>query len=370
MKRINFWFLLLVVFAGCRDRYELPLRDNDVSMLVVEGVLTVGGPTNINLSRTLKVNDDLNYKPELNAQLSVEDKAGNSFPLTTMGAGQYSHAQLPMVVGQDYRLRIRTANNKEYLSDYVKAVITPDIDSISWKKENDGVRVFANSHDPSNNTRYYKWNYDETWEIRSYYPAEYKWIGDANIVYFGPHNFQCWKYESSSNILIGTTAQLQSDVLKESSLTYINPGSEKLSVRYSILVRQQTITKPAYEYFTLMKKNTESLGTIFDPQPSELRGNILCVSDPEETVIGFLTASSFTEKRIFISASETQWRYFQNCESFEVLNHPDSIRLWVPGYLPYSANMDGLIVKSYNMSVARCVDCTARGGNLNRPSYW
>ncbi|HEV7333790.1 MAG TPA: DUF4249 domain-containing protein [Flavisolibacter sp.] len=370
MKRINLLFLLLVVIAGCRDRYELPLRDNDVSLLVVEGVLNVGGPTNITLSRTLKINDDISFKPELNAQLTVEDKSGNSFPLTTMGPGQYNHTQVPMVVGEEYRLRIRTANNKEYLSNYVTAVHTPDIDSISWRKENEGVRVYANSHDPSNNTRYYKWNYDETWEIRSYYPAEYKWLGDANIIYFGLYNYQCWKYEQSSNILVGTTAQLQADVLSEAPLTFINPGSEKLSVRYSILVRQQSLTKAAYEYFSLMKKNTESLGTIFDPQPSELRGNIHCVSDPQEDVIGYLTASSFTEKRLFITASETQWRYFQDCQSIEVANHPDSIKLWVPTYLPYSANTEGLGIKSYNMAYTRCVDCTARGGNLSRPSYW
>jgi hypothetical protein len=370
MKRIIFFLLIIIFLAGCRDRYELPLRQNDVSLLVVEGVLNVNGPTTISLSRTVKVNDNASIKPELNAQVSVEDKNGGSFPLTTTAAGMYSHAQLPMTAGEQYRLRIRTANNKEYLSDFVVAALTPEIDSVSWKKERDGVMIYANTHDPSDNTRYYKWNYEETWEIRSFYPTNYKWIGGADIVYWGLYNYQCWKYENSSNILLGTTAQLQSDVIKEAPLTFIQPGSEKLGVRYSVLVKQQSLTKAAYEYLSLMKKNTESLGTIFDPQPSELRGNIHCISNPGEDVIGYLTASSFTEKRLFITSGEADWRFIQFCESFRVLNHPDSIKLWVPGYLPYAPDMIGLNIVAYFFSSARCVDCTARGGNLAKPSYW
>lgn len=370
MKRIHFLFFLLVIFAGCRDRYELPLRDDDISLLVVEGVLNVGGPTNITLSRTLKVNDNLSFKPERNAQLTVEDKSGNSTMVSESGEGRYYHAQLPLVAGQEYRLRIRTTNNNEYLSDYVTAVNTPAIDSISWKKENEGVRIFANTHDPSNNTRYYKWDYDETWEIRSSFPSSYKWTGGTTIVYYGLHNYQCWKYDRSKNILIGSTAQLQSDVVSEAELTFIQPGAERLGVRYSILVRQQSLTKAAYEYLSQMKKNTESLGTIFDPQPSELRGNIRCVTNPQEDVIGYLTASSTTEKRKFINASEANWRYIQYCEDFRVANHPDSIALWVPGYLPYSADDQFGFVSGYYFSNATCVDCTTRGGDLNRPSYW
>lgn len=371
MKRIPYIFLMaLVLLSGCRDRYELPLRDNDISLLVVEGVLTVGGPTNITLSRSVKLTDDVKFKPELNAQVAVEDKNGNQYPLVQMGGGTYVHAQLPMVAGQEYRLNIRTANNKEYLSDYVVAKLTPDIDAITWKKEREGVMVYANTHDATNNTVYYKWDYDETWEIRSYYPSLYKWMGGTTIVYYGLHNYECWKYDRSRTILLGTTAHLQADVVSEAPLTFIPPGAERLGVRYSILVKQQTLTKAAYEYFSQMKKNTEALGTIFDPQPSELRGNIRCVTNPEEDVIGYLTASSISEKRLFITAAEASWRFIQNCETFKIKNHPDSIDIWVPGYLPYSAEEMFGVVTDYHMSIASCVDCTARGGNLNKPSYW
>lgn len=371
MKRIPYlFFIAFLLLTGCRDRYDLPLRDNDISLLVVEGALVVGGPTGITLSRNAKLTDAVKFKPELNAQVSVEDRTGGRFPLQQMGNGLYVHAQLPMVAGQEYRLHIRTTNNKEYLSDYVTAKQTPEIDSVSWKFEREGVEIYANTHDATNNSLYYKWDYDETWEIRSYFPASYRWTGGTTIVYAGLHNYICWKYDRSKTILLGSTAQLQSDVVSEAPLTFIPPGAERLGVRYSILVRQQALTKPAYEYLSQMKKNTESLGTIFDPQPSELRGNIRCVSNPEEDVIGYLTASSISEKRLFITAAEAKWRYVQSCESFKIKNLPDSIALWVPGYLPHSAEEMFGVVTDYYMSAAGCVDCTARGGNLNKPSYW
>lgn len=371
MNKIKF-FILIFFIAGCRDRFDLPVRDNDLSLLVVEGVLNAGqGSTNITLSRTVKLNDTKSFKPELKAKLSVEGKNGGVFNFTETGNGNYTNPQLPLVTGQEYRLRIQTSDNKQYLSDYVVAKQTPAIDSISWKKKNGSVTIYANTHDPNNKTQYYKWDYDETWEIRSFYYAEFQWTTGTTIVPSPGYHNVCWKYAKSTSLRIASTIQLQSDVVSEAPLIDIPPSSEKLSVRYSIDVRQQALTKGAYEYLQLMKKNTESLGSIFDAQPSELKGNIKCLTDPGEGVIGYLTASSIAEKRIFITAQEAGWLYPQDCPFFEVPNNRDSISNWVPGYLPFSAAKENFgVVARYNFAPAQCVDCVTRGGNLNKPSYW
>ncbi|HWI92396.1 MAG TPA: DUF4249 domain-containing protein [Flavisolibacter sp.] len=371
MRRLKFLFLLFV-FATCRDKYDFPLRETDVSLLVVEGVLNAGqGPTTISLSRTLKLSDKATIKPITKAKLTVEGKNGGTFPLSETGNGNYTNAQLPLVFGQEYRLRIQTSDNKEYLSDYVIAKQTPAIDSISWKKKNDGVTIYANTHDANNKTRYYKWDYDETWEIRSFYYTEFRWTSGTTIIRSPGYHSVCWKYARSTSINLGSTVQLQSDVVSEAPLIVIPSLSDKLSVRYSIIVRQQSLTKEAYEYLQLMKKNTESIGSIFDAQPSELKGNIKCVTNPEEGVVGYLTASSIPEKRIFITAGEAGWFFPQDCPFVEVPNQPDSIASWVPGYLPFSAakEMFGSVAR-YNFAPASCVDCVTRGGDVNRPSYW
>jgi hypothetical protein len=132
--------------------------------------------------------------------------------------------------------------------------------------------------------------------------------------------------------------------------------------------------KKGYGYYELMKKNTETLGTIFDAQPSEAIGNIKCISDPQEPVIGYVTASSIEEKRFFINASElSDWKFYEDCPMGTVPNIPDSIRqAYQSGSSIFAAHYPdfGTRPDFYYMSYKACVECPARGGILQKPSYW
>jgi hypothetical protein len=364
--------MLVGFFAGCREEYDFPLKSSDRSVMIVEGVLNVSGPTSITLSQSMKISESAQFKPLLLAQLTVEGKDNSTQTLTPAGAGNYIHSNLSLNTGSEYRLRIKV-NGKEYLSDWVQPKQTPPIDSINWKRVPEGLQVFVSTHDPSNRSRYYKWDYDETWQINAYYFPNYKWTGGTTIVPLDPSvaPYSCWKHAKSNTIIIGSSAQLQSDVISQLPAYHIPLLSEKISVRYSVLMKQSSISKAAYEYLSLMKKNTESLGTIFDAQPSELRGNISNVADPSEIVIGYVMASSMSERRIFVTSGEANWSYPQTCESISVVNHPDSIAKYVPVYLPWGGIESGPgAVTEYFMSFPTCVDCTKRGGSLTKPSYW
>lgn len=380
MTRMKYSLICLFVMSvfSCRDRYEPDVISSPYSYLVVEGVLTVGGPASIRLTRTSKL-DTTGFRAELNAQVTVEGKDNTTRPMVHSGSGNYSSPNLNLVLNTEYRLRIRTSAGKEYLSEYVMARQTPAIDSIGWKRDEEGVRIYANAHDATNNTRYYRWDYDETWEIRAYYYSLYMYIKNNNtvrertpaeLVYNG------WKYNSSKSIILGSSARLQSDIIFEAPVNFIEKDAERLAVRYSILLRQYALDKEGYDFYELMKRNTESLGTIFDVQPSEIRGNIKCLTDPSELVIGYVSASTITEKRVFISVGQLPgWRFQEYCPSFDVANHPDSLRLAYSGeYLSpidaiYSLVVPGLIV-GYLSSYPPCVDVTKRGASVVRPSYW
>ena len=366
-----FILFLVLFFNSCKEEYDFPLKSSDKSVLVMEGVINAAGPTTLTLSQSMKIDEATQFKPVLNAQLTVEGKDNSSNTLTSSGAGKYSHPNLPLVIGNEYRLRIK-ANGKEYLSEWVAAKNTPAIDSISWERTPEGLNFSVSTHDPANNSWYYKWDYDETWQINSYFFANFKYQGDS-IVPIDPSEspYSCWKYDFSKNIIIGSSAQLQSDVISLLPTHQIEYGTEKVSVRYSVLMKQSAISKEAYEFLALMKKNTESLGSIFDPQPSELRGNISNIADPAEIVVGYVIVSSISEKRIFVTSSEAQWGYYQNCESIDVSNKKDSIAKYRKDYAPYDAEYAGPgIVSVYKMSRPFCVDCTARAGSLSKPAYW
>jgi hypothetical protein len=371
-KNLLYALVMLFVLSSCKEDYDAKLKDSDKTVLVMEGVLNVSGETRITLSQSMKVEELVQFKPVLQAQLVVEGKDNSNNSLASAGAGVYTHPNLNLTVGNEYRLRIK-ANGKEYLSEWVIAKQTPPIDSITWKRDADGLTFYVTTHDPTNNSRYYKWDYDETWQINAYYYAQYKWTGGTTIVPMDPSEtpYNCWKYDRSKTIMVGSSAQLTNDVINEFPAYHIPLGSEKVSARYSVLVKQSNLTKTAYEYLTLMKKNTEMLGSIFDPQPSELRGNISNVADPNEIVIGYVIASTISEKRIFVTSIEANWSYLQNCPYIIVPNNKDSIARYVPAYLPWSAvEIAPGVISEYYMAYPPCVDCTKRGGSLSKPSYW
>lgn len=356
-------------FTSCKEEYNPPVISTPNSFLVVEANLDPSGPTTLRLTKTFKLDASASVVTENNAQVTVEGKDNTIRNLIFSGNGYYASSSLNLVVGNEYRLRIKTATGKEYLSEYIKTQITPPIDSITWEREADGVRLFSNTKDPNNATRYYKWEYMETWEYHSPLPPFV--IYDNGIIrdrIFPQEDVSvCWASQPSTNILLANSTRLQSDIINKAPIHYIPVGDERISVRYSILLKQYALHKDAYDFFELLKKNTENLGSVFDAQPSEIKGNISCVSNPSEPVIGFITSSTVTEKRIFISNDQVApWRLVNNCEFWPVAKNSDSVRLAVlSGYMLFADGAD-----HWDFSLPRCVDCTAKGGTNVKPAFW
>src|SRR6185437_8435019 len=128
-----------------------------------------------------------------------------------------------------------------------------------------GVVIYANTHDPANATRYYQWNWDQAYEYASGEYSEYEYNRSNGGVFFRPDSDQinhCWKYASSTSILVTTSTKLAQDVISLYPIKMIPPNDIQLSILYSILVRQYSLTMDGYNFLTLMQKNTESLGSI------------------------------------------------------------------------------------------------------------
>ncbi|MEO6288306.1 MAG: DUF4249 family protein [Ginsengibacter sp.] len=156
-------------------------------------------------------------------------------------------------------------------------------------------------------------------------------------------------------------------------LTYIEPHDFRLSVLYTILVRQYAFDINGYNYLLALRNNTEKVGSIFDPQPNQTVGNIHCISNPSETVVGYVGAGNSIEQRIFIRNDELPpgWNKTPNCPTKDVLNDPDSLKFYFGsgGFAPISAiEVLGAPV-AYPGSFIECVDCTLRGTNI-KPAFW
>jgi hypothetical protein len=379
--KITRWLILFVLLGSCKDKYTAPVHIPASGYLVVEGFINAGsGSTDFTLTRATGL-DSPYVLPEAGASVSVESGDGSQYSLTENGNGSYSIDQLPLDLNQQYRVRIKTTDGKEYLSDLTSVKITPPVDSVSWKAEDGGVRIFVSTHDPTNNSRYYQWNYEETWEYESGYLSDLEYQGGGRFVSRPPADqvHVCYIGDLSTTISIGSTAKLNDDVLFEYPLTFIPYlTSNKLSRKYSILVKQYALTKEWYEWKEKVKKNTEQLGSIFDAQPSDISGNIHCISNPGEPVIGYVGCTSETEKRRFIDNAELPKTRvhtgYEQCVADTIPNaEPDITNYFGSGVnLPivpiYSRTGPGIV--AYTGASAFCVDCREAGGVTIKPDFW
>jgi hypothetical protein len=386
MSRNHFiLFIFLAATISCRQKYEIAYQQNQTSFLVVEGAINTDGVTRINLSRTTMLSQK-GIAYENGADVSIQGEDNSLYQLNDLDSGRYVSDTLLLNENVRYRMNIKTIDNRQYISAFVQPIKTPRIDSITWTRYGGGIEIFVNSHDNINNTQYYRFDYEETWEFKSKFGSYIYAIftktppGIGDIIYgvYDPINntyndsiYTCWQSRISKKILIGSTAKLAENRLYTSLLTYPR-GAEELSFLYSINVNQQGISKEGYEFLEKVKKNTESLGSIFDALPSEIPGNFTCITDTLEKVIGFIDASRIRSRRKFISNAELEnWNIGFGCTEefikFDAAAEFD--RIIVQERMPTRYGFEGQRIAGIATAPKECVDCTLRGAHI-RPDFW
>ncbi len=379
--------LITIIFAGCRKPYNPPALSSPGNYLVVEGVINSGADsTFIKLSRTVNISSNA-INPETNAMVTVESNRDNIYSLKETLPGRYAAGPLNLDNSLQYQLRVKTANGEEYLSDLVAVKPTPLIDSVGFTIKNDGIEVYANTHDPANNTHYYRWDYSETWQFHSKYASDFEIVySPKDTIIERPESDQihfCFASDSSSDIVLGSSADLKQDIIFQNPIVKISSTSEKLEMKYSILLRQYALTGDAYSFWTNLKKNTEQLGGIFDAQPSQINGNIHCISKPAKPVIGYISVTNVQAKRVFIANAQLPLTfvttYPYDCqEDSTYFFHPgtginDVQQVFfgaVAGSVePLSQLTSNAGIIGYFRSDAECADCTIRG-TTQQPAFW
>ena len=367
---------LLIVALGCKQHYTLPDQAiKQTNYLVVEGNINVGqDSTIITLTRSVPVTDTTKaLVPEIGAAITVETDAGRTFPLVEIGNGAYAVSNIPLgPASEKYRLNITSSGNRQYLSSFVVYKKAPAIDSVSWEQHDDGVHIYVNTHDDQNKSLYYKWNFTEVWEYHAAFKSSIVYVNGFEVV--RPVQVQfCWQTVASTAVIMQNTNNLAQDVVYKKQLVFIPTSDHKLGVLYTMLVSQNVLTKEGFDYWTGLSKNSEQLGSIFDAQPSQLAGNLRCVTDPTEPVVGFITATTTEQRRLWIKHPEVNsWQYplgkFAACDT----SHLDRAGVLALVMANVYAKVDQEPFTNdppYATSID-CVDCTLQGGVNVKPAFW
>ncbi len=222
---------------------------------------------------------------------------------------------------------------------------------------------------------YYKWKYKEDWEFHSQYISLFEYDPVKNIVNsipFEKNRYYCWGTASSSAILIATTTHLEQDIVYQKPLVSMGSADNRISLLYCLEVTQMAISHQAYIYWENIRKNSDKIGGIFSPQPSEIGGNIHCITSPSERVLGYVSAGVVSKKRKFTEGKTIGvYREPMSCESIFVdKDNPIQFSsLYEAGYDVISFSGSKEEGEESYWVMKKCSDCRIRG-TKNKPSFW
>jgi hypothetical protein len=377
IKTLMSILIFLVMIYGCREPYEPDIRNFDQEVLVVEGYIEVGGgKTSIKLSRTQPIYTDMPSFPVLMAEVVVFGGQEGSWQLNTEGNGVYStEDNLPE--NQSYTLSISLGQTEWYMSEEITPILTPEFD-VSFEKNDGDVKVYANTYG-NEAAQYFMWQYDETWKYRTPYTSFFEYDEATRSMASLSQDeltYMCWNDDFSRRVILESSSRFENNQIFQKELTQIDSLSEKLGIRYRINVKQYAIDREAFIFWEGIRRNSDDIGDIFSPMPSLVSSNIYHTENPDQPVIGHISAGKSQSRTIYINKSEVDpWRvvipHYFGC-TIDTVATSDYYEYFVQmNYVPINEACDGFPCVGFLATTRGCVDCTLRGGgSLMQPEFW
>lgn len=410
MKKLNIYIsLLALLFIKCVEPFESATQ-NFEDILIVESTLTNDVSfQKVKLSRTYRLEqEELIY--ERNAEVKIVDDLQNEYLFQESTSGNYiSIIEFGAVQDREYQLKIKTSRGEEYES--VPAKLTSISTDFTIKVENkvndegeEGLIILANSIDPTGNSKYYRFTYEETYKIIAPYWSPLDAFGVSYLpttipttnypfyheVYTLPRTKEeqiCYGTNFSNEILQEETNKFIEDRVTDFPVLFISKEDFKLMHRYSILVNQRVQSFEAYSFYATLNKYSDE-GSIFSQnQPGFINGNLYAVNNPEERVLGFFEVSSSLSERVFFNfedffPNDPKPEYITDCpiltpdlDDRSMFGNPEFspliTLLFFQGFkfVDFNPPISPFNNNPYQIVKKECGDCTNLGSNI-KPDFW
>jgi len=307
--------LSVILFAGCVERYYPEANDINTGTLVINAHLTdQPGVQIIEISRSV----DLSYPsfdPVSGSFAEVIREDGEFREFSEFKPGYYE-ADLDdsfLQTGDSYMIHVITPDRNEYESVFDKLRPVPEIDSLYYQVEHNsfaseedstgGVRFFIDFTYDDEAFEYIRWDLTETYEFHNPNMEAFVSIPGVGLIQLP---------DTSSYRVCYITNELHT--IHSMSLSYLDFGiyikkpftfvpniqmEQKLKHKYSLLIKQYSVSEAAFHYWNELKKTSQEQGWLFDRQPALLNSNIQNINDESEVVLGFFSMSGVAETRGF-----------------------------------------------------------------------
>ncbi len=335
------FFLLL---SGCIRPFEFDVLTYK-ELVVVDAHLSDSLMVHsVNLSFTYPIDEDA-ANPILGATVFVLDDQGNQFDYSEGINGNYqSTLAYQAEVGRKYRLSINYGS-KEYQSKWMELISSPPIDSVYYKfteqpseefgRNLRGIQFFLDSHDDAGKSKYFRYEWEETYKIIVPYPSSYDYdISTRTWTYRDTPVGICYESGNSNQFILANSLGSTTNRITEMPIRYHDEYSQALRDRYYIHVRQYSFDSETYNYYRRLKENIEGGGSLFDKQQGSIIGNMEAIHDAAEPVLGYFEVAGISQHSIFVNKRDLPKAYPRSpyiyyCFNSLISTTPDSVHYYL-----------------------------------------
>ncbi|TRX71690.1 DUF4249 domain-containing protein [Carboxylicivirga sp. M1479] len=396
-RKLFYALIISIALYSCLEPYKLDVSDYE-NLLIVDALITDEDKNHqVYLSRSISNLDEEPQKVS-NALVIIRDQFNNEEVLTEIAPGIYEtdSFQFKVQVGNTYVLSIRTTDGQEYESVACEILPKSSINKVHYKRGKDwsadqtqeflGLDIMVDGG--SYNGGFVRWIYDEDWKFKVPFPTKMAYDEESDDwVLIPAENVQCWKHSQSNKMVVHSFANQSNTQIKNKKVCFVpSKATDKLSVRYSILVKQLSISRNEFDFWSKLKVSSEDVGDFAGTQPFSIVGNIKNINNPKEPVLGFFQTGSVSSKRLYINRSDATdlglpiIPYDHNCrvDSFKVDGKPYTslMEIYEQQVLNGSYYMhDGIFdensgrLAGFLLTSPKCADCQVTG-NINKPWFW
>ena len=380
---------MIFSIVSCTEPYALQSNTYE-SALVVEAVLTNEAKQHeVKLTKTYRLEENEN-EVETGAVVKIYGDDGSVQDFEEIDGIYKSTNIFQAIAGVKYKLTIETSNGNNYVSNLeTLTTVTPLEEITASAVTNNGVRgveIAANSYDPLNTSKYYRYTYEETYKVivPRWSPNKLTFTSDNEIIISlrdDPQTRTCYTTNKSNNIILASTIEMTEDRVTNFPVKFIPQNNYSIANRYSILVKQYVESFNSYNFYRILKSFSNSGNVLSQIQPGFIYGNIQCTNNPNEKVIGIFNVASVSSKRIFfnyeeIFPGELFPDYLDTCDIKEFDSSCFGPSCAANGFYSLKSNyMSGKLVYyasegvTFKMVKPVCGDCTTFSSNVI-PAFW
>ncbi len=335
-----------ILLISCQEVF-IPDVEEVEPFLIIEGSISTqpeSHEVSINWSSEFQHNPI--FQSVNNAYVYVEDELGNRVDFHNTSNGRYQTDEatpFAAVVGRSYFLRVEMDDGNVYQSEPQTVVDCPEVKTLNCSFATnallhedaygdaieityDGFNIFTGTEGilPYNNFYFYKYIAYEQHKtviqigVQQYYLYEHRRLSSKYL------NF----------LLIGNADEFGNYVLRDKKLLFVGKDDMTrytpplpdtitvLSTRFEGLLfelEQHSLSPDAYSFWHDAETQLEAKGRLFDPVSPQLHGNMHCVNDSLNKVIGIFSASNVSEKVAYLYIDYQNRTYSKDLDSMPEL---------------------------------------------------